>query len=445
MGLNSVTSHGLYVTQESGGGLVYLGSVVMFKVQDIYPSAWTLSTFLLFLPSNVLQYISHLAILSHRTMSCLAFAAVLGLLMGVGAGLLPPVVTRPFCDSAEAEAAALVAQDYLNGQHMHGYKYVLNQIEDIKIVTTPDGSETYKLEVELLETTCHVLDPTPIANCTVRPKVDTAVEGDCDVILTNVGEVMSVSAFKCKTEASTEDLCLGCATLLPLNDTAGLALVSASLVTFNNKTGQASLFDVLEVGRLSVSSQMRHGVLQHLVEYVIVETNCTTNMSDDSCVPMATAQRGFCHVSGDISSHSVDCTLFAAPASTPSQDTNSTVPTPPASVHVHSLARVHGFRHHKLTSLHNTSGLLSSESGESAESGESGEAVVPVVPVVPVAPVATVATAVVVEALGTESPVVAVRMKRGDAQPTEDGMLVESPMQILQPAKPRCPGRKKFF
>lgn len=26
------------------------------------------------------------------------------------------------------------------------------------------------MEIELLETNCHVLDPTPVANCTVRPK-----------------------------------------------------------------------------------------------------------------------------------------------------------------------------------------------------------------------------------------------------------------------------------
>lgn len=30
---------------------------------------------------------------------------------------------------------------------------------------------TYVLEVELLETDCHVLDPTPLENCTVRPKI----------------------------------------------------------------------------------------------------------------------------------------------------------------------------------------------------------------------------------------------------------------------------------
>lgn len=38
------------------------------------------------------------------------------------------------------------------------------------LLLQPDGSSTYFLEIELLETQCHVMDPTPVANCTVRPK-----------------------------------------------------------------------------------------------------------------------------------------------------------------------------------------------------------------------------------------------------------------------------------
>lgn len=49
---------------------------------------------------------------------------------------------------------------------------------------------------------------------------------------------------------STEDLCLGCPTLLPLNDTTALDFVHASLATFNNMTVDVT-YTVLEVGRMS--------------------------------------------------------------------------------------------------------------------------------------------------------------------------------------------------
>lgn len=63
-------------------------------------------------------------------MKILSISVVLGLLVGVWAQVN---VQRPLCDSPEAEEAALVARDYLNAQHTHGYKYELNRIEDIKV------------------------------------------------------------------------------------------------------------------------------------------------------------------------------------------------------------------------------------------------------------------------------------------------------------------------
>lgn len=69
---------------------------------------------------------------SFPEMNLLSVTVVLVLLVGAGAQVN---VLRPQCDSNEIEEAALVAQDYLNSQHTHGYKFVLNRIEDVKILT----------------------------------------------------------------------------------------------------------------------------------------------------------------------------------------------------------------------------------------------------------------------------------------------------------------------
>lgn len=63
-------------------------------------------------------------------MNSLSITVALVLLVGAWAQINE---LYPHCDSAEAEEAALVAQDYLNSQHNHGYKYALNRIEKIKI------------------------------------------------------------------------------------------------------------------------------------------------------------------------------------------------------------------------------------------------------------------------------------------------------------------------
>ncbi|XP_037314094.2 alpha-2-HS-glycoprotein-like [Pungitius pungitius] len=297
------------------------------------------------------------------------------LILGLVAGLWAQInVIRPKCDSVEAEEAALVAQDYLNAQHTHGYKYVLNRIEDIKIHTKPDG-DIYVMEVDLLETDCHVLDPTPLANCTVRPKILTAIEGDCDVVLKKVGGVLTVIAFKCKTDESTEDLCLGCATLLPLNHTAALEFVQASLATFNNMTVNVT-YAVKEVGRMS-SQVVSRGAI-YFAEYVVAEANCTK----DVCTPLhdSVAVRGFCTARGLSTDHTVDCKMFptlmpvdaktVVDSNTTAADSNSTAAMPSV-VHIHlsSQSPKHGLKHHQLTALHNPqqSDFLSAESAESVE------------------------------------------------------------------------------
>ncbi|XP_059915907.1 alpha-2-HS-glycoprotein-like isoform X2 [Gadus macrocephalus] len=285
---------------------------------------------------------------------------------GLPPGGLPPVglpiVSRPPCDSPDIEAVAMVAQDYLNGQHTHGYKYVLNRIEDVKIITTLSGEATYLMEVDLLETSCHVLDPKPLTNCSVRPKVMTAVEGDCDVVLKQVGGALSVTAFKCKTEESREDMCPDCPTLLPLNDTIGLDFVQASLGTFNVRTNQT--FSLMEVGRMSKKPISAGDIIA--AEYVIIGANCTSS----ECVPLDNAEQGFCVAEGLGSDYTVDCTMFGVL----SINDSSTAASSPSLLPVIQP----GLRHHKLTLIHNPglSGLLSAESaGESGESTESGEVV----------------------------------------------------------------------
>lgn len=54
----------------------------------------------------------------------------------------------------------------------------------------------------------------------------------------------------CWVTESTEDVCVGCPILLPLNHTTGLNFVLASLASVNNRTENIS-YSLLEVGRMS--------------------------------------------------------------------------------------------------------------------------------------------------------------------------------------------------
>uniref|UniRef100_A0A3B1JMT7 Alpha-2-HS-glycoprotein 2 n=1 Tax=Astyanax mexicanus TaxID=7994 RepID=A0A3B1JMT7_ASTMX len=386
-----------------------------------------------------------------------ATSAVLSLLLvGSWAQALLPNITLPTCDSPEAQAATQVALDYINAQNTHGYKYALNQIEDIKIITRPDGAQTYMLELEFLETKCHVLDPTPAAQCPVRTIAETAVEADCDVALSKTAGVLSVVAFKCKTETETPDSdlgpCVGCSSLIPLNDTDAALLVQASLDIFNKNNTFNSVFALFEVGRLS--SQVVSGGLKLSAEYAIIETNCTST-DDKGCVPLnhTVARHGFCFSEGIGLATSVDCQIYLTMEQIVDPASNITAPPAPPQVllHAHTAGpglspAIHALKHHKLTALHDpsASGLLSAES---AESVEAPVVVVPVAPVVPEVPAVVVDVPADVSAdvpAGT-APVVKREVAAEAATPAAEEKAAEPLLAAGVPLVPRCPGKIIHF
>lgn len=144
-----------------------------------------------------------------------------------------------------------------------------------------------------------------------------AVEGDCDVVLDKVAGVLTVTAFKCNTEGnlfffllcsvwaetllcylclnlptslslwqyveSTEDMCVGCPTLLPLNHTLALDFVHASLATFNNNTKNLT-FTVLEVGRMTSQVKWKVQALVRLWPYSFLFVPMLTYVLFSDCV-----------------------------------------------------------------------------------------------------------------------------------------------------------------
>ncbi|TRY53950.1 hypothetical protein DNTS_029798 [Danionella cerebrum] len=323
--------------------------------------------------------------------------------------------TMAECDSLEAEAAALVAEDFLNAQHTHGYKYTLNRIESNKVIVKPEYENVYLMELEFLETICHVLDPTPASLCPVRQKNSTAVEADCDFAVTTTN--VTVVAFKCKTETEIDEDCLGCPQLLPLNDTDGLQLIESSLDYFNKNNTLNATFALFEIGRMA--SQVVSGAPKYFAEFAIIETNCTST-DEDFCIPRnhTVAMHGLCLAEGSAGLNDVDCKIFDL-AQSIEPSSNSTVHRVQPLLHAHTFGpqhnpSIHDLRHHKPTALHDpaASGLISAESTESAEQG-------------------------------TELPKVALLVKREVSD--SEGSGAEEKAPIIAPIVLSCPGKKKHF
>ncbi|XP_036208054.1 alpha-2-HS-glycoprotein [Myotis myotis] len=238
------------------------------------------------------------------------------------------------CDDPESEQAALVAMDYLNKNLFRGYKHTLNQIDKVKVWPRRPMGEVFEMEIDTLETTCHALDPTPVANCSVRSMAEHAVEGDCDFHVLKQDGQFTVLFAKCDSSPdSAEDLrkvCPDCPLLAPVNNTKVVRAVEAALTAFNTQSN-GSYFQLVEVSR----AQLVYLTHTTYVEFAIAATDCVAKEVTDpaKCNLLAEKQYGFCKGSltekGPLNGNekvAVTCTVFPIQP----QPDNSPVATPPA-------------------------------------------------------------------------------------------------------------------
>ncbi|XP_032081634.1 antihemorrhagic factor cHLP-B-like isoform X1 [Thamnophis elegans] len=199
------------------------------------------------------------------------------------------------CHDEEVEKLARVAVSYINEHSKHGYKQVVNQIKDAYALPQRPHGKINHLELNLLETVCHVLDPTPAENCSVRAQNHHAVEADCNVKLVSDEGVDKVVAAKCHSEPdSVEDVrqhCPKCPILLSLSDPHVINSANYVLHKHNDKLPHHA-YEVLEISR----GQQKFDPEGYYVEFAIVETNCTHQEAHDDnyhCDPKALGEAHF--------------------------------------------------------------------------------------------------------------------------------------------------------
>ncbi|NWS65632.1 FETUA protein, partial [Crotophaga sulcirostris] len=286
------------------------------------------------------------------------------------------------CDDPESEAAAEFSVNYINSRSHHGYKFTLNRIENIRKISQGPNNDIVFLELDLLETTCPILSPTPLENCTVRSFAQHAVEGDCDVKLQKLDGKFSVLASKCHSHAdSSEDVlqvCPDCPLLASLNNTEVLTAVTTALNDHNSKTTDAYL-RLLEIGRANIQYAPAHIVS---VEFAVAATNCSAEDAKDNVeacqlLPDDQSNFGFCKatmVKQPSQDLSVDCLLYGHQV--PTSDPGVTYSHPGYDISAGlGPAVVQGFINHNLRLSHNNPFASESSSSEFPSSALSAKSV----------------------------------------------------------------------
>ncbi|KAL7396767.1 hypothetical protein ABVT39_011435 [Epinephelus coioides] len=236
---------------------------------------------------------------------------------------LSPIQLAPIpCNDKTVEKLSRLAVTYINEDRTDGYKFALNRIANVHLHAQGPAGNVYYLDLDVLETKCHVGSPKPWKRCDVRPFMETQISGNCNTTILHTPDGYSyLYSYDCFLVPDTPEklqlTCPTCPLLLP--DDSSQALTAAQ-VTLAHYKRQSTLSAGLGVKRITRAAAQSVPVKASFVEYTVQE--CPEGLTErGTCqrltVKSDTETAGFCvgSVHGDLNVHpdvQVSCEMFKA-------------------------------------------------------------------------------------------------------------------------------------
>nr|AAI24204.1 Zgc:152985 [Danio rerio] len=256
-----------------------------------------------------------------------------------GTSLVPVHVP---CDDKTVEKLSRLAVTYINEDRQTGYKFALNRITNVQANQQGPAGKVYYLDLDVLETKCHVLSPKSWKKCAVRPFMETQISGNCNTTVLHTPEGFSyLYSYDCTLVPDPPEklrlTCPDCPLLLPVDGVEAAAAARAALLKYNT---QSTLPASLTVHTITRASQQSTPFPASFVEFIVQEC------SEVQCAPALEGKEpvGFCvgtvlgtgHGLQDVK---VSCEMFRPQAHVVSpthlEEKSSTVSkTPTLDVHV---------------------------------------------------------------------------------------------------------------
>uniref|UniRef100_A0A3B5LFF1 Cystatin fetuin-B-type domain-containing protein n=1 Tax=Xiphophorus couchianus TaxID=32473 RepID=A0A3B5LFF1_9TELE len=138
------------------------------------------------------------------------------------------------CNDKAVEKLSRLAVTYINEDRTEGYKFALNRIANVYLHAQGPGGNVYYLDLDVLETKCHIGSPKPWKRCDVRPFMETQISGNCNTTILHTPEGFSyLYSYDCALVPDPPEkllqTCPTCPVLLSVDsplamDTAGITL-----------------------------------------------------------------------------------------------------------------------------------------------------------------------------------------------------------------------------
>ncbi|KAI9513653.1 hypothetical protein NQZ68_040844 [Dissostichus eleginoides] len=200
-----------------------------------------------------------------------------------------PAVEPVTCSEDGGAAAARMAAHHIDENHDHGYKFKLSEIKGNKVEKVDDGCEI-ELQLDLMETTCHNINPKHFEDCMIRGETQRAVMANCSVRIHVTNGDAKVRNYHCdtrqvKTDSEMVSICPDCPNLISLHDPDGMKSVKEAVQRVNENTTNQNYFILKDVGRIKIGWMMTG--MNYWAEIALVESNCPmgSRILPEACKP----------------------------------------------------------------------------------------------------------------------------------------------------------------
>ncbi|XP_015237335.1 PREDICTED: fetuin-B-like [Cyprinodon variegatus] len=235
--------------------------------------------------------------------------------------LLMPVELSPIpCTDKAVEKLSRLAVTYINEDRNEGYKFALNRITNVYLHAQGPAGSVYYLDLDVLETKCHIGSPKPWKRCEVRPFMETQVSGSCNTTILQTPEGFTyLYSYECALmpdpPEKLQQTCPTCPVLLSVDSPDAMNAAGITLEAYRRQSTLGVGLGVKKVTRAAVQNVPTKAIF---VEYTVQE--CTEGFTErGTCQRLTlksdTQTAGFCtgSVYGDLNNYpdvKVSCEMF---------------------------------------------------------------------------------------------------------------------------------------
>uniref|UniRef100_A0A087XAW9 Si:ch211-262h13.5 n=1 Tax=Poecilia formosa TaxID=48698 RepID=A0A087XAW9_POEFO len=226
-----------------------------------------------------------------------------------------PIELAPVpCNDKAVEKLSRLAVTYINEDRTEGYKFALNRIANVYLHAQGPGGNVYYLDLDVLETKCHIGSPKPWKRCDVRPFMETQISGNCNTTILHTPEGYSyLYSYDCALvpdpPEKLQQTCPTCPVLLSVDSPVAMETAGITLEAYKRQSTLGAGLGVKRVTRAAVQNVPKKAVF---VEYTVQQCP-EENIKCITLKGFSTA--GFCtgSVYGDMSKHpdvQVSCEMY---------------------------------------------------------------------------------------------------------------------------------------